>query len=161
MQKTQKTAVRFLAGVTVAALVLGTVASLGGFFTAPSSDSDGAFPPYAVHWDFPLEITVCGQDYAFTQKEDETRVTHGHNDGYIHVEGTVTNSEDATIGAFFESVGLDFGNDHIAEYKSGETVCPEATTPGILTVKANDTVLEDPMNYVLNKQHQDIIITFE
>lgn len=161
MQKNQKQLARFLAGVTVVVLLLGTVASVGSLFNGSKSNTTGSFPSYAIHWDFPLDIKVCGQDYQFTQKEDSTNLIHGHNDGYIHVEGTVTNPLDATVGKFFESVGLDFANDHIAEYKSGETVCPGATTPGTLTVKANDTVLDDPVNYVLDKQHQDIIVTFE
>lgn len=156
MQKNQKQFARFLAGVVVVVLILGTVASFGSSVT-----TEVGFPSYAIHWDFPLDIQVCGQDYQFTQKEDHTSIIHGHNDGYIHVEGTVTNPADVTVGKFFENVGLDFGNDHIAEYKSGETVCPERTTPGIFTVKANDTLLDDPVNYVLDKEHQDIIVTFE
>lgn len=164
---------RLIAGITVIVLLLGTVASVGNIFSNPndtlSFDTDDTdtqqpvidFPSTEIHWDFPLDVEVCGEEYAFTQQEDPTSIIHGHNDGYIHVEGIVQNREDVTVGKFFESVGLDFGNDHIAEYKSGETVCPGVSTPGTLTVKANDTVLKDPVNYVLDKEHQDIIVTFE
>jgi len=63
-----------------------------------------------VHWHADYQIWDCGQQIELTDPEGfSNRVGsatfHEHNDNRIHVEGVVTDPQEASLGKFFDFVG--------------------------------------------------------
>src|SRR3989344_3063577 len=65
-----------------------------------------------VHWHADYEVWACGSSYELMDPEDfsnkvGSEAVHEHNDNRMHIEGILLNMDEASIGAFFETVGDD------------------------------------------------------
>ena len=90
-----------------------------------STYSDGS-----VHWHATLDLTVCGENVPLPSPI-EGQVTHGqsfigtplmhsHGGSKIHVEGTVAQASDITLGKFMKSLGLTFTSTQLLDSKNGD-----------------------------------------
>ena len=86
--------------------VLATVYMVGSTLYLNFTSSSGG----PVHWHADIEVWDCGNKLDFTDPQGfsnkiGTTTFHEHNDGRIHVEGVVTNEEEAELGKFFGFIG--------------------------------------------------------
>ncbi len=84
-----------------------------------------------VHWHADIEIGVCGEKFFLPESKGlrnkvGTESVHHHNDMRMHIEGVVMNRHDATLGEFFDSVGVEFSESMIANMKDGD-LCPDGS----------------------------------
>lgn len=71
-----------------------------------------------VHWHADFEVWVCGERISLPESEGllnrvGTGTFHHHNDYRIHLEGTIMEREEATLGAFFRVIGGDLHEGHV------------------------------------------------
>lgn len=69
-----------------------------------------------VHWHAQYEIWDCGQKLELADPERfsnkvGTATLHEHNDDWIHLEGVVVDSNEASLGTFFKAVGGEITDD--------------------------------------------------
>lgn len=113
-----------------------------------------------VHWHADYEVWVCGQKLdlinpEFPRNKIGSPLLHEHNDDRIHVEGTVNDLKDVSLGKYFSVIGGFLTNERISyassegpiSYSNGEK-CPDGTT-GEIKVYVNGQRLADYGNYVL------------
>ena len=86
--------------------VLATVYMVGSTLYLNFTSSSGG----PVHWHADIEVWDCGNKLDFTDPQGFSNkigstTFHEHNDDRIHVEGVVTNEEEAQLGTFFEFIG--------------------------------------------------------
>ncbi|HLC79541.1 MAG TPA: hypothetical protein VJG83_03865 [archaeon] len=72
-----------------------------------------------VHWHADYEVWMCGEKLVLEQSKGidgkiGTNLLHHHNDYRIHVEGTVMDLHDVSLGHYFEVIGGYFDSDRIA-----------------------------------------------
>ena len=71
-----------------------------------------------VHWHADYEIWACdkkiGLEYPkFMSNRQGTTAIHSHNDNRIHIEGTLMDLEESSLGVFFQAIGGAISNDAI------------------------------------------------
>lgn len=72
-----------------------------------------------VHWHADFEIWLCGEKIENLIKSEGlsnkvgTSVFHHHNDFKLHVEGLLIKKSDASLKAFFKSIGGEFDGEHL------------------------------------------------
>lgn len=135
-----------------------------------------------VHWHADFEIWVCGQEQELPKSKGisgkvGTALLHTHNDYRIHIEGTVMDKEEVSLGNFFDSIGGVLAETYIGipqedgsiVYWHNGDVCPDGHS-GTLTmyVKKGEsmTVVADSANYVPSPETNvppgdQITITFD
>jgi hypothetical protein len=99
-----------------------------------------------VHWHADFRIIECNEELDILDPEGllnrvGTPAIHEHNDGRIHIEGTLLAKSEASLGSFFEKVGGKLTstsfmvptNYEMAEMKNGD-VCKNTNTPGEVQV---------------------------
>lgn len=126
-----------------------------------------------VHWHADFEIWDCGEELDLLNPTGllnriGTPSVHEHNDKRIHIEGTLIEKKEASLGAFFEVIGGELNhykmvvptNDGVVERTTGES-CSDGTeaevqvflwkvdTEGEVDV-ANQEKLSDFEDYVLS-----------
>ena len=94
----------------------------------------GTYSKGQEHWHAGIEIYVCGErvelpnpiegSIAHGEPYIGTPLMHEHNDNTIHIEGTIQDASDITIGKFMDSIELTFTNYQLIDYKNGD-VCPD------------------------------------
>lgn len=72
-----------------------------------------------VHWHADLEIYRCGKRIDLKNPTGlsnriGTPLLHEHNDGRIHVEGTVLQLSDVNLAEFFHAIGGEMNGEHLA-----------------------------------------------
>lgn len=122
-----------------------------------------------VHYHADFEIFSCGQKVELKDPEGlsnkiGSEVVHEHNDNRIHIEGVILNEHDASLGHFFETIGGELHQDHIAvptqdglfELENGQN-CPDGQKSSlqVFVFKTQNNYfsqqkLEDPENYIIS-----------
>ncbi len=103
-----------------------------------------------VHWHADFTIEVCGGEIILPESESllinrvGTSETHHHNDMRIHIEGVVMDRKEATLGYFFDNIGIAFSDTEIWNYKNGD-LCNNKE--GKLKVYVNDELIENVRDY--------------
>ena len=113
-----------------------------------------------VHWHADYEVWVCGQQLDLIEPQGlrnkiGTPLLHEHNDGRIHVEGTLMRLSDASLGRFFKVIGGQLSNDKlvfptedgILVQKTSEDLCEGK--PSTLRVYVNGNRVMDPASYII------------
>ena len=111
-----------------------------------------------VHWHALIDITICGEHRDLPTAEESAKLAHGqpylgsslmhsHDDNTIHIEGLVRKKEDITLGKFFDSIEMPFGEAQILDYKNNDR-CPNGK-PGIWQMYVNDKPRDDFRDYVI------------
>jgi len=113
-----------------------------------------------IHWHADYHVYVCGekQDLVnpkFPRNKVGTPLFHEHDDDRMHVEGTVSDWHEISLGHYFEVIGgiLETGhlamptNDGYVEVRDGDS-CPDGST-GTLKVYINGRKTEDYTEYVI------------
>jgi len=107
-----------------------------------------------IHTHALLNITICGQHFDLpkaTQFEDNgepfrgTALLHTHDDNIIHIEGIISNKEEASLGAFFDAIKVKFDKDQIFGSKNGHTCKGK---PAMLNMFVNGKQSQEFRNYV-------------
>lgn len=125
-----------------------------------------------VHWHADFEIWKCDKEIelldprGFSNKVG-TEVVHEHNDNRIHIEGVILEKHQASLGHFFESIGGELQQDHMAiptedgllELENGQMCNGETGTLQVFayTTEGNSFYqqkLDDPENYILSPNSQ-------
>ena len=154
------------AGIVIPAL-LATVYMVGSTLYLNFTSSSGG----PVHWHADIEVWDCGNKLDFTDPQGfsnkvGTSTFHEHNDSRMHVEGVVTNKEEAELGKFFGFIGGSLTademrvptNDGLIVRHSGD-ICDDGDE-GVLQVfvyKTHDNTfsqmkLDDPASYILSPE---------
>ncbi len=113
-------------------------------FARSAQDQAAATPPVANqdHWHAAYGIRLCGQGFAAPLQGDNDPVgIHTHGDGIMHVHpfSSVASGENATLGQFFDTMGVTVDDDEIdlggeTKVKEGEDTCGANDKPGIVQV---------------------------
>ncbi len=88
-----------------------------------------------VHWHANLKITVCGKEVPLPKPTAGGNIVHGeafvgipfmhlHHEPKIHIEGTVKEAEDITLGKFMGVIGMKFTDTELLDKKNGD-LCGE------------------------------------
>lgn len=106
------------AGSTTLYLVANTV------YTAVTSWSGGL-----IHWHADFEIWICGERIHLPKPTGlanrvGTAEVHDHGDDRIHLEGVMKTQEEASVGHFFDIIGVPFSNEIILNMQNGN-YCPD------------------------------------
>lgn len=122
-----------------------------------------------VHYHADFEIYNCGEkidlkDPKGLSNKVGTEVVHEHNDNRIHIEGVILEKHDASLGHFFEQIGGQLHQDHMAipsengllEVENGQ-VCPGG--PGSLQVFVYQTEDASFSQQKLGSNPQDYVIS--
>ena len=124
-----------------------------------------------VHWHAQYEIWDCGSELELSDPEGISNkvgsaTLHEHNDGWIHLEGVVTDESEATLGNYFKVVGGSLSDDSFKIPTPNSPVsrhngdlCSDGR-PGTFQVFVYQTEgkvftqkkLEDPENYILSPE---------
>jgi hypothetical protein len=154
----KKTSLTLIVGSIVA---IGMIVAFIMIFKGGKPYSEGQ-----VHWHADLEIILCGKPYSLpTPSEGSLHgqaflgepLLHIHEDKRIHIEGTVQQPEDITLGKFMEAIGLTFKDDQLLDKKNGDN-CDN--TPGKIRLKANNKESTALSNQVI-KDGDTYQLTFE
>ncbi len=111
-----------------------------------------------VHWHADFTIGICGAEIKLPSPESRltnrvgTHEVHHHDDSRIHIEGVVMDRHEATLGYFFDAIGITFNEEQIWNYKNGD-LCNGK--PGKLMVYVNDKEIENFRDYEI-KHYQNV-----
>ncbi len=106
-----------------------------------------------VHWHAGLKINICGGEARLPSPEKwyENKLgtvdLHHHDDMRIHIEGIVMKREDASLGRFFDVVGIEFTDHSIWGWRNGD-VCPDGSS-GSLKMFVNGRPNYEFRDYVI------------
>ncbi|MCH7567996.1 MAG: hypothetical protein IIA87_01110 [Nanoarchaeota archaeon] len=116
-----------------------------------------------VHWHADYQVLVCGERLDLIDPEGlsnriGTTILHEHGDDRIHLEGTLREVKDASLGRYFQAIGgeLESAPGHliyptedkgIINYQNGD-LCPDGSL-GTLKVYVNGKRIDDFENYVI------------
>ncbi len=116
---------KIIFGIIVIAAVVSTGYLVGNtVYMSLTSWSKGL-----IHWHADFEIWICGEkivlpDPTGIANRVGTAEVHHHGDYRIHLEGVVKEREDATLGHFFDAIGVAFSNEKILNIDNGN-YCPD------------------------------------
>lgn len=111
-----------------------------------------------VHWHADFTIEVCGKEIKLPESESKlvnrvgTHSVHHHNDNRMHVEGVLMTREEATLGYFFDAIGIPLDENQIWNYRNGDECNGKH---GKLRVYVNDKEIEDFREYEI-KHYQRV-----
>lgn len=119
-----------------AALVVLVVLGLGLVAFARSTNPGDGSPQLGEHWHAAYGVYVCDRWVAnLSDSGADSLGIHTHDDGLVHIHPFLAGAtgESATIGKFFEQIGMSVSDSSITlppgeqfgsrEYKNGETTC--------------------------------------
>lgn len=154
-------------------LIISSTAVLTTFYLAGGTIYENvvSFTGGPVHWHADYRIFNCGKEIELVDPTGlanrvGTPDVHEHNDGRIHIEGTLATSKEATLHNFFDAVGGELSremfaiktNSGLVELKNG-TTC-NGGSPGTLQVFLWETIglearqrkIADFENYVISPE---------
>jgi hypothetical protein len=112
-----------------------------------------------IHWHADYKVYICGEesdlvDPSALRGKVGSSIFHEHNDGRIHIEGTISKMENIDLGSYFEVVGgeLEDGhliyptNEKVIEVKNGDFCNGKE---GNLKVYVNGDKIEEPEEYLI------------
>ena len=124
-----------------------------------------------VHWHADYKIYDCGKEVSLVDPEGfsnkvGTSTFHEHNDDRMHVEGVVTDPQEASLGKFFKFIGGELHDDGFKlPTNSGEVsrqngnLCPDElpATLQVFVYQVSGKVftqkkIEDPESYILSPE---------
>ena len=124
-----------------------------------SPKPEAHFPKSAIHWHMPVSLEICGKETPIVAKKQEHGLIHGHNDGQMHIEGRVRNDEDASLGKYFDSIGVAFSNTQIDTWTNGKK-CENSQTSGKVSMTVNGNKNTEFRNFI-PKEGDKIVISFQ
>jgi hypothetical protein len=109
------------------------IAGAAGFFLLQPAPETGdfetsglSFPLGNIHWHAAPTVTICGENVPIPTPRIGghlgSSLLHTHDDAQIHVEGTVSNPSQITLGKFMENIGMKFSQNELLDKKNGN-VC--------------------------------------
>lgn len=94
------------------------------------STEDATYTYGQVHWHADISLMVCGKTIPLPKPVAGTNVhgepfigtpfMHLHNEPQIHIEGTVKEASDITLGRFMDGIGLTFTDTKFLDKKNGD-----------------------------------------
>src|SRR3989344_1709581 len=94
------------------------LAGIGFFLSLPKPqtvnyDTVGlSFPLGNIHWHATPALTVCGENVTLPKPSPGqhlgSNLLHLHDDGLFHIEGSVSNPSQITLGAMMSNIGKNF-----------------------------------------------------
>ncbi len=103
-------------------VILSTIYLIGDtVYNSLTSESKGP-----VHWHADYKIFVCGEELDLADPTGlanriGTSALHEHNDGRIHVEGTIKELDSVFLANYFAAIGGELEEDHLV-YPTGEKI---------------------------------------
>lgn len=137
-------------GLFVALIIYGVVQ---GVISASDPVTSGE-----VHWHSPISYEACGKELSFNDERGHT-ITHGHNDGVVHIEGTILKEDDITLAGFFKNAGINITSTNLDEFKNGD-LCNFSSDPGAVVFYVDGEAFSDP-NEIIIQDKQEILVKFE
>lgn len=135
--------------------------ALSSLYLAGSTIQENVFSETKgpVHWHADYEVWVCDEKLdlinpRFPSNKIGSPLFHEHNDGRIHIEGTVSNLENIDLGGYFEIIGGDLKSNFV-KYPAIEGIVEKRNgdlcegVPGNLKVYVNGNKIEDFENYAV------------
>lgn len=135
-----------------AAMVVLVVLGLSLVAFARSTNPGDGSPQLGEHWHAAYGVYLCDRWVSnFSDRGADSLGIHTHDDGLIHIHPFLAGAtgESATIGKFFEQVGMDVSDSSITlppgeqfrsrEYKNGETTC-DGERARVVTAHWDDAV---------------------
>ncbi len=106
-----------------------------------------------VHWHADFEIWTCGEKQTLPEPTGlwsrvGTGDLHHHGDYRMHVEGVIKEREDATLGKFFDTIDVPFGNDMLMGMMNGD-MCPSGGQGTVKMYVNGDLYQGDYRDYVI------------
>ncbi len=165
----KKGKIKKFGAIAIALIFFGSIFSFFAIF-APSNPTGNAvlntagltFPLNQIHWHAIPTIELCGLQKSIPTPIGSAHLggplLHTHEDAKIHIEGSVSDPSQITLGNFFENIGVKFSETQIIDKTNGDT-CPDG---GIGQVKmlVNNLPSTEFRNYVI-KDGDLINIKFE
>jgi len=114
-----------------------------------------------VHWHSRINVFICGNKFAmpnpFGNQHLGSPLLHTHDDQLIHIEGTVWNPEDITVGKYMEVIGLNFKDGELIDKENGDLCGDESGNVKLVVEGVENSELT---NYVI-KDDEDYELRFE
>lgn len=112
-----------------------------------------------VHWHADYEVYACGERLDLINPRLQNNkvgdsLLHEHNDNRIHIEGTIVNLDDVTLGEYFERIGGELRKG-LLKYPTNKGVITEIEgdkcnkDKGKLKVYVNGKKIDDFTNYLI------------
>ena len=102
-----------------------------GYWVYSVIEEGGTYSKGQVHWHADFSISICGETIPLPRPTGGSvhgqpfvgiPLLHLHDGPVIHIEGTIKNPEEITLGRFMEVIDLNFNDDELLEYHNDE-VC--------------------------------------
>ena len=130
----------------------------------PKNEFSNPKEPYSkgqVHWHATLKVFVCGEEKLMPAPVGEHHLglplLHTHADRLIHIEGTILNPEEITLGKYMGVIGQNFKDDELLDKKNGD-LCNDQ--PGKVKLLVNGKENDQLTQHVI-KDGDDYILRFE
>ena len=111
-QVIKKFAVYGIAGIVIIVIASILFTSFSDAQAIEYDTSSLSFPLGNVHFHATPVINICGENKAIPKPSEGRHIgsslLHTHEDGLIHVEGTVASPSQITIGAFMTNISIPF-----------------------------------------------------
>ena len=82
------------------------------------------FSKSQIHWHADLNVFICREEITMPRPSANQHLggplLHTHDDGRIHVEGTVWNEEDITLTKYMKVIGKKFTSEELLDKTNGE-----------------------------------------
>ena len=150
-------------GIAGIAIIVGiALLALAATQQGNSPTANFVYPATPVHWHATPIISVCGEAKQIPLPAPGqhlgTGLLHTHEDALIHIEGTITDSSQITLGVFFSSIGVKFSETEIMDKKNGDA-CPNGLQ-GKVSMEVNSQANNEFENHII-KDGDKISIKFE
>ncbi|MFT7183771.1 MAG: hypothetical protein ACI9QC_000093 [Oceanicoccus sp.] len=129
---------------------------ISAIMNTPDAPALSATEP--VHWHAEISYEACGNPVVFDDEQGHT-LTHGHNDGLVHVEGIVLDEKSVTLSSFFKNSDINISAENFEDYNNGDQ-CNFSSGPGAVSIYVDDILFTDPEE-VLIKDGQIIRVIFD
>ena len=149
--------------ITYGVIGIAAIAAIAWFFLFSAAepvdyDTSGlSFPLGNVHWHATPIITVCGQNVPILMPVGSghfgSSLLHTHDDAKIHIEGTVSDPSQITLGLFMANIRMNFSETTLIDKENGD-LCPNGQA-GKVKLLVNGAESSQYGNYIIREN--DII----
>lgn len=158
METERKGKIKKFGAIAIALIFFGSIFSFVAFFVPNTPTGNSVlntaglnFPLGNIHWHAIPTIEICGEQKPIPTPIGNTHLgsplLHTHEDAKIHIEGTVSNPSQITLGGFMSNIGLKFNEKQLLDKKNGDA-CANGQQ-GKVTLIVNGTENDQFENYVV------------
>jgi len=138
----------------IAIIIIGLV---GGYLLLPKAEpvdlkvGNLVFPLGKIHWHAIPTVYICGENIPIPRPLSDVHLggslLHTHQDAKAHIEGSVSDPSQITLGLFMINIGMTFTDTALVDKKNGDS-CLNGN-PGTVKLFVNGIQNSDLSNYVL------------